>query len=135
VRKKVSGVVLTILAIFASLLLGSPAWAAPLAGGTLNAISDGVTATGYTSAWTRGTINLRVRLFLNGVTKNDVKNTCYSATNCHNNPTPIVSCGCPGHWELKVEATRPGSSLEADYYDSVITSLVDGKLVMKRAAG
>ncbi|MGK5684881.1 hypothetical protein [Actinoplanes sp. URMC 104] len=118
------------VAVVAGSLVGaSPALAAPVTSGTLQALGGGtVTATGFTSSWPRGTINLDVILYNNGKLKNEVENVCRSSTSCHNNPTPIVSCGCPGHWELAVYADN-GHTYDS-FHKEITASLVAGKLVL-----
>jgi hypothetical protein len=105
--------------------------------GTLRAGDPGAfVATGYTNTWNKGTIKLEVVLYDNGGKKADVKNTCYSATSCHNNPTPIVTCGCPGLWDMYVYASGPktNGSTDVSFHTSVEATLVGGKLVLQKVS-
>jgi hypothetical protein len=136
VRIKVYRAVLAGSIILGGLFWANPAMAAdpPYTDGTLNARSGGgVTATGFTSGWNKGTVSVDTALYNNNILKNTTKNDCTASTACHNNPTPIVSCGCPGQWILYVDAYGPRTNgVTSDHAKKeVLASIVDGKLVLK----
>jgi hypothetical protein len=136
VQNKVYRAVLISLVILGGLLWANPAMAAdpPYTDGTLNARGGGgVVATGFTSGWNKGTVSVDTALYDNNILKNQTSNDCPASTACHNNPTPIVSCGCPGQWDLYIDSYGPrtnGVTHDAAH-KQVVASLVGGKLVLK----
>jgi hypothetical protein len=133
--------VATVISAVAAALIfgtGTPAMAA---GPNIAAnIYDGgnvITATAYTNSWVRGTVRLRVRISRDGVYLSDKTWTCAAATSCSVNPSPIVlDCSCPGTYAIDADAYGPrtGGVTHVWDTDTVVASLVGGKLVLKEVS-
>jgi hypothetical protein len=134
-RKATWGLTMAILASSVGLSWANPAKAAdpPYVNGTLTDTGSDILATAYTNSWKKGTIKIDATLWHNGTKVLDNPRTCYSATSCSINPSPMHACSCPGTWTLGVDAWGPATngSTYINFSKTLVATLVGGKLVFK----